>query len=413
MRIFLWLLFLFAAAIGLAVAARFNPGNVVFFYPPYRIDLSLNFFLLGLCLFFVLTYFVFKAINATRKLPQRVAAYRREKREREGLQALHESLKAYFEGRFGQSEKAAVRAVEIPGNKGLAALIGARAAHRLQQSVRRDAWLSSIESEPSLKTARLMTAIELLIDERRPEAAMESVNELNESGVRHIHAQRLALKVNQRAENWPEVLRLTRTLDKNNALHPALSQRLREMAYEALFSDPSHDDESIRRLWFSIPAEERQHAFIAVRAADAFNSRKLHSDASKILENALTVHWDSQLLRAYRDAAAEEGSPALLAQIERCEQWLSQHQNDVELLLTLGVLCLKQNLWGKAQRYLELALSHSITGRAKQECHLKLAQLNEMHNKPEAAALHYRQCALATDMSSTPEYLPMTDSALN
>ncbi len=56
MRLFLWFLILFASAIGLAVAARFNVGNVVFFYPPYRIDLSLNFFLLALAALFVLLY---------------------------------------------------------------------------------------------------------------------------------------------------------------------------------------------------------------------------------------------------------------------------------------------------------------------------------------------------------------------
>jgi HemY protein len=36
MRVFLWLVALMAAAIGIAVTARFNPGNVVLFYPPYR-----------------------------------------------------------------------------------------------------------------------------------------------------------------------------------------------------------------------------------------------------------------------------------------------------------------------------------------------------------------------------------------
>ena len=50
MRIFLWLVVLLATAIGLAVMARFNAGNVVLFYPPYRVDLSLNFFLLLLFL---------------------------------------------------------------------------------------------------------------------------------------------------------------------------------------------------------------------------------------------------------------------------------------------------------------------------------------------------------------------------
>ena len=102
MSVFLRLLALFATAIGLAVVARFNPGNVVLFYPPYRIDLSLNFFLLLVALLFLLIYVVVRTVRITQKMPGRVAAYRQERREREGNKALRDALKALFEGRFGR-----------------------------------------------------------------------------------------------------------------------------------------------------------------------------------------------------------------------------------------------------------------------------------------------------------------------
>ena len=44
MRVLIWLVVLMAAAISLAVTAEYNPGNVVLFYPPHRIDMSLNLF---------------------------------------------------------------------------------------------------------------------------------------------------------------------------------------------------------------------------------------------------------------------------------------------------------------------------------------------------------------------------------
>ena len=86
----------------------------------------------------------------------------------------------------------------------------------------------------------------------------------------------------------------------------------------------------------------------------------------------------------------------MLGQIERCEEWLKTHPSDAELSLTLGALCLRQKLWGKAQRYLEQALSEALAPETVREAHLKLAQLNEALNQPEQAASHYRQCALAT-----------------
>ena len=110
MRLLIWLVALMAAAIGIAVSAEYNPGNVVFFYPPYRIDLSLNLFLVLTVLLFALMYGMLRALRATVTMPAKVAAYRQRKRERDGNKGLRDALKALFEGRFGHAEKAAIRA---------------------------------------------------------------------------------------------------------------------------------------------------------------------------------------------------------------------------------------------------------------------------------------------------------------
>lgn len=395
MRIFLWLLTLFASAVGLAVLARYNLGNVVFFYPPYRVDLSLNLFIVLVVLLFWLLYVLMQALDFARQMPKRVATYRQEKRDREGTQALRDSLKALFEGRFGHAEKAAIRAAGSPPNAGLSALIAARAAQRMQQAERRDIWLGKAEDDNTLKTARLMTTLELLVDEHQNEAAIEAVKSLNANGTRHIHALRLALKAYQQAQNWPEVLRLVRSLDKHNALHPALSRRLRELAYQDMLSDSAHDAESIRLVWANIPLVDRVKPFVATHAASAFNKRGLHDDARNIVEKALNVEWDDRLIRVYRYSAAAEGSPALLSQIERCESWLQQRPTDSELELTLAVLCFRQKLWGKAQHHLEQALSNTADAEVLRETHLTLAQLHEALGHPSEAATHFRQCALA------------------
>ena len=190
-----------AAAIGIAVTARFNPGNVVFFYPPHRIDLSLNLFVVLAFLLFLVLYGLVRAVRATLDMPERVAEYRFRKREREANRGLREALKALFEGRFGHAEKAAMRAADLPDNAGLAALIGARAAHRMREPARRDAWLAGIVHDQSLKTARLMTVTELLVDDHKHEGALEAVAELNASGQRHIHALQWAMRANQQARN--------------------------------------------------------------------------------------------------------------------------------------------------------------------------------------------------------------------
>ena len=128
MRFYIWLLTLFASAIGLAVLARYNPGNVVLFYPPYRIDFSLNFFIVVLVASFALLFVLISTVRATIDLPRRVGEYRSRRQLLASGRALQEALKAYLEGRFGRAEKSAARAAESPEYAGLASLIAARAA---------------------------------------------------------------------------------------------------------------------------------------------------------------------------------------------------------------------------------------------------------------------------------------------
>ena len=189
MRFFIWLMILLASAIGLAVLARFNPGNVVLFYPPYRIDFSLNFFIVVLLASFSFVLVILAAVRATLALPRQVEQYRAMRQLHESGRALNEALQSYLEGRFGRAEKLAERAAASPDNAGLAALIGARAAQRMQQPSRRDEWLLKADEDSNLRTARLMTAVELYAEDvKETDRALDALRELNTSGIRHTQA---------------------------------------------------------------------------------------------------------------------------------------------------------------------------------------------------------------------------------
>src|SRR5699024_6076613 len=104
--------------------------------------------------------------------------------------------------------------------------------------------------------------------------------------------------------------------------------------------------------------------------------------AQPVIEQALAESWDPRLVLLYADCPPENA----LRRIERAEGWLAQH-NDAALLLTLGRLCTLQELWGKAESYLEASLAvHPST-----DAHLALARLQERRGDRERACEHYRQ----------------------
>ncbi len=86
----------------------------------------------------------------------------------------------------------------------------------------------------------------------------------------------------------------------------------------------------------------------------------------------------------------------MLPLIQNAETWQRQHPDDAELQFALGRLCLQQQLWGKAQAFLDAALKLAPTPAFKADAHRALAQLFEQLGEPGRAAEHYRAGALAT-----------------
>ncbi len=143
MKFLLWLLGLFALAVALVLAAR-NPGYLLLVYPPYRIEMSLTLFIFLLLALFVFVYLTLHLALAALRLPQYVRRFRADRAQATGHAAMMEALDAFFEGRYAEAEKAAVRAMELGEHSAINPIIAARAAHELREFDQRDAYSDSI-----------------------------------------------------------------------------------------------------------------------------------------------------------------------------------------------------------------------------------------------------------------------------
>jgi HemY protein len=381
-----WALVLALLAVALAVLAQFNPGNVVLLLPPTRIDLSLNFFLLLLGLLLVVVWWLARLVQQAADFPERVRAYRQRRDEAGSQRALRDALKALLEGRFARAERAARAAQAAPENAGIAALIGARAAHRLQQAARRDEWLAQAEGDASLDTARLVSSAEMWAEGRENERALEALDTLHATGSRHLHAARVALNANLQSGRWNDVIRGVRVLEKRNALHPVLAERYKLLAWREALLERRHDGAALEALWSRIPSADRQDADLALEGARLLNVAGRGRAAALAIEAALAKRWDERLLDEY---ARAQVFPAR-ERIERAEGWLKAHPSDAALLRCLGLLCLREQLWGKARSYLE----ESLRLEAHPATLLALARLAETLGDDGEAARQYREAAL-------------------
>lgn len=392
----LWLALLFVVAVALATVGRFDAGQVLLVYPPYRVDVSLNLFVVGVVVAFLLLYAILRFVRNVVTMPRRVAAYRARARKEKAHSALRDAIGNLYAGRFSRAEKAARDSLADDNNKGAAGLIAANAAHRLHEYARRDDWLTQVD-DPELQEARLMATADMRADGRDADGALAALTEMRSQGGRRIHAQQIALRAQQQLKNWSEVLKLVKTLEKREALHPAVAVRLRQLAAENLLRDRRHNADALLELWHALSPIERHSPRLADCAAELLIALERQADARKIVEEALAQNWDARLLRRYPDTAGDDALPL----IQKAEAWRKERPEDGDLLFALGRLCLKQQLWGKAQSFLEAALKSANASNnepLKIRSHRALARLYEELGDAGKAATHYRESAMSMNV---------------
>lgn len=393
MRGLIWLLVVFAAAIAFALVGVRETGYVLFVYPPYRVELSLILFVLLALAGFALLYFTARLLYQLLALPQRLRAYRARRRQARAQGALVASLQAYFEGRYLRAEKDAARAFEGGAAPGVAALLAARAAHRLRDFAGRDRWLGRAEAEgESVRIAQTLTRAELALEERDFQSARSLLRSLPPARVKEAANQRLLLRAERGAGNWEEVERMAARLAKEDAIPPALAEEARIQAAVELLKRDAGERKVFQARWRQLTEREQLHprvAEVAARRASALGATTL---AREIVENSLAREWTHALVLQYSELPAlepGERSAEAHARIARAERWLQERTEDPALLTALGRLCVHAELWGKAQSYLEASLSLEESRAA----HLDLARLSERLEREAEAQRHYRRAA--------------------
>jgi len=389
MRLLFWFIVIAAAATGAAMFLRHDAGYVVMVTPPYRVEISLTLAAAGVVVAFLVLYALLRLVSHTLRMPAQVSIFRRHWRQNRGREALRGAVQMLFEGRYGKAQKLARRAYELDEAPALAALTAARAAHQLRAGEERDRWLErAAGAAGDTLEARLATRGELLLDERRFEEAREVLRELDAKGPKQVATLRLLMRAEQGLQHWDEVLRIVRVLEKRGALAPDTAETLRITAIRETLKRKAVDLETLQAFWSDLTTAERRDPRVAATAARQFLSLGGCKQAHRVLADVLNRAWAPELVPLFAECQDEN----TLDRIEQAERWLKDRPHDAALLLALGRLCAHQELWGKAQSYLEASLSQT----ASRATHLELARLFDRIGRESDANLHYRA---ATDTS--------------
>jgi len=381
MRSLLWVIALAALAVGSILLARYNEGYVLLVTSHYRTELSLNLAIILVLATIFAGYLAVRMVALAISMPRRVREFQRRRLEKKERNLFADALRNYFEGRFGKAERSAAAVLSMDSSAGLAALVGAWSAHGRRDYALRDEYLAKVaEDAPGENAARLMAQAEMFLDERRYLDAMNVLRQLPE---KHTEALKLELRARELAHDWEAVLKLLPQLEKRKVFDRSMLQQIRRHAYVENIRDKAIDIETLRAYWSRLATEYKCDPRIAATAAQCFLSLRSCADAHKVVEVALANEWDSDLVIYYSECLGSN----VKKQLEQAEKWLREHPQDPVLLLVLGRLCAHQELWGKAQSYLEASLSVE----SAHSTHLELARLFERTGRHEQATAQYRK----------------------
>jgi HemY protein len=429
MRAALWFVGLFAVAVAIALFAGNNQGTITVFWPPYRIDLSLNLVVLVLALLFFTLHLALRALAALFAMPGHARSWRIAHQERAIHMALLDALSHLVAGRFIRARKAAegVLARETAMTRSgehlsysarlraLSHLLAAESAQVLQDKTGREEHfrLALEQAErPEAQGARegvQLRAARWAIEDRDPQASLEWLDTMPQGAARRTIALRLRLKAARMARKTSLALETARLLAKHRAFSDVAAQGiLRGLALELVAT--AHDPDQMQSVWHQLDMAERLMPEVAVEASHRM--LKLDGDVD------VARHW---LLPVWERMAAQ---PGLLTQLQRLQliralessfnastaapdaAWLTRiekaqmaNPGDAALHYLAGITCMRLQLWGKAQQLLTQAVPRLQDASLQRNAWLALADMAD-HRGDAAAALQAWKNA-AKSFSST------------
>ena len=389
MRWLISLVIIAVLAVALAMAGRYDPGYVVVVYPPWRMEVSFISFVLMLVALVVGGMLLLRLAVLTLNLPGIVRAQREKRAALKRDEDFVGGLRAFVEYRFQDAEQALGQWQGDTLRTGLARLTAARAAQEMRAVPQRERHLQAAADNGAGLAAELFEA-EARLDDKDTAAALAAIARAKEIAPQHTALLRLELRARQMTGQWDEVERLLDALARSNALEPGLAAQVRRMAYAENIKRRVGDARGLQEYWKRVPVDFKTDPWVARAAARAFMERGEHDQALDVLERALAHEWHEDLVGLYGEARGTD--PA--RQIEQAEKWLHEQPRDARLLLALAQLCSVQQLWGKAQSYLEASLAIAPTT----EGHIRMAELKTQSGQPSEACKHYQKAlALCRD----------------
>ena len=374
------LLFSFLTILLVAVIAGWlaseDSGYVLFGRGYTTMEMSLSLFLVLLLLSYIFGYLLIRFVIRTWHMPDLLKRWRFEQQNKKARKTSLQGLINLSQGQWKKAERMLTRGVKNSDMPLLNYLSAAKAAQKQNSPERRDHYLAMAhKSMPDADFSVKLTQAELQFAHGQNEQALATLVHLHSLSPRHPHIMLLLSRLYQRLNSWDDLRKLLPELRKQkvlpeNTLLDIERDTYVELIYHTNWNNKPND---LQQLWQNISRELKKDVYLISVYTGKLIELEKFDEAEQIIREILRKEWQPILLEQY--GLVKSSLPE--KQLAFAETLLKDHEHHPALLLTLGRLCMNNDLWGKARSYLEASLGNKETPETYKELGLLMEYLNE------------------------------------
>ncbi|GAB5451016.1 MAG: heme biosynthesis protein HemY [Halioglobus sp.] len=389
--------------VGIVALIETDPGYVLISHGKYTLETSLWVGLVLLTAVFLLFFYLLRLVYRLISGQRTFVSWLDNRRSSQAQRASTRGLISYTEGNLTRARRQLLRGAENSDSPFANYLLAARTSDQLGDRDSVAELLQRAEdAEPDAATAVAIVRAEGRVEAGQYREALALLQDERGGAARHPRVLLLLQKAYEGLEDWDGLLDLLPDLRKHTQLTEADAAVLEQRVHHSRLQNASNTEE-LEAAWQMVPPALKQDLEMLrlyIRCQVVLGEQ---AAAEKSIVRALKKQWDPELVRQFGLLDGPEST----ARLRRAERWLPDHPQDAQLLLCLGRLCLRENLWGKARDYFESSYRVEPTPEVCAELGRLLLGLGE----PKVAAAYYRE-GLAVSVAELPE-LPMPDKVVS
>lgn len=375
------IIFIIVLALGTCLGIKISndAGYVFIAYRQWTIETTLWFALFSLIIIVFAVLAIYNLLKSLLRTNKRINHWRKKRRRRRARYLANQGLRLLAEGQWQKAENALLRRVEdseVPFLNYIAAAFAAQAQgkYKTRDEDLRQAGLLNTASA----LAVTLSQAQLQMQAGQYEEAAATLYHIHKKYPQHVHALALLKDAYVALKDWASLFELLPVLLKRNVLSVEQYNELEYQTYSNLMEQKLEEKQfqELDELWRKLPKRLHSDPRLTAIYVDSLTVQNRNRQALQLITEILKKQWVGSLVQRFGQI---EG-PDLKKQLHTGENWLKIYDNQPKLLLTLGRLSAKLELWGKAKQYFESALQLSATATSYFELASILDQLGEYEN---------------------------------